>query len=106
MSAIDTKKAFEEFQQYCRSLPDYKDISEYLQSDDSPFEVKLETQPFVPDFSRAIIVDNIPAVDYEKADKIEKLKSVLLQIYNQFGETLTVDDIDMPVDPSTKKTGG
>ncbi|CAM9273504.1 unnamed protein product, partial [Ectocarpus fasciculatus] len=82
------------------------DISEYLQSDDSPFEVKLETQPFVPDFSRAIIVDNIPAVDYEKADKIEKLKSVLLQIYNQFGETLTVDDIDMPVDPSTKKTGG
>lgn len=103
MAAVDSKKAFEDFQAHCRSLPDYDDIEEYLKSDDSPFEPVLDARPFVPDFSRAIIVDNIPSVDPEK---IERLKTVLLQIYNQFGETLQAEDIEMPVDPNTRKTCG
>ena len=55
------------------------------------------------DYSRAIIVDNIPSVEPEK---IDRLKTVLLQIYNQFGETLTGEDIEMPLDNSTRKTFG
>ncbi len=55
------------------------------------------------DYSRAIIVDNIPSVDPEKVDR---LKTVLLQIYNQFGETLKEEDIEMPMDNSTRKSFG
>ena len=105
MATSDNSKAYEDFLAYCRTLPDYDDIRPYLESDPSPFEPKLETQAFVPDFSRAIIVDNIPTVEIG-TEKAEKLKGVLLQIYNQFGETLTSDDISMPCDPTTKKSFG
>lgn len=103
MATTDNRKMFEDFQAHCRTLPDYKDIASYLDADTSPFELRMDSQPFDPDFSRAIIVDNIPSVE---AEKIERLKTVLLQIYNQFGETLSLDDINMPIDPATKKTGG
>ena len=55
------------------------------------------------DYSKAIIVDNIPSVEPEKVDR---LKTVLLQIYNQFGEVLTPEDIEMPLDAATRKSCG
>jgi hypothetical protein len=55
------------------------------------------------DFSKAIIVDNIPVADAEKA---EKLKAILLKIYVQFEDTLTLEDIDMPFDSATGKSCG
>lgn len=99
----DNRRALEEFNEYCKSLPDYKDIQAYLESDRTPFEPKIDLSPFTPDYSRAIIVDNIPSVEPEK---IDRLKTVLLQIYNQFGEMLTGEDIEMPLDNSTRKTFG
>jgi hypothetical protein len=48
-------------------------------------------------------VDNIPVADAEKA---EKLKIILLKIYVQFEDTLTLEDIDMPFDSATGKSCG
>ena len=47
MSAADNKKAFDEFREYCKSLPDYKDIKPYLDADQSPFEPRIDSSVFI-----------------------------------------------------------
>jgi hypothetical protein len=55
MAAASDKRAFEEFMNYCRSLPDYADIEEYLRSDPTPFELKVEGPVFQPGMYAMII---------------------------------------------------
>ncbi len=47
-SSTDNKRAYDEFLSYCRSLPDYGDIEEFLLSDPSPFELKVDNPTFQP----------------------------------------------------------
>ena len=61
---------------YYKSLSDYEELKEYLDLEKDDFVVQ-EMPPFAPDFSTAIIVDNIPAIGQEK---ISKLKKALIKI--------------------------
>ena len=85
-------------EEYFASQPDYEDIKEYLE-DANPIDPNVPE--FVPDFSSAIIVDNVPSVGPEK---LAKLKGVLLKLYVQICPTIKETDIVMPVDEETGLT--
>lgn len=91
---------------YYRTLPDYDVIKEYL--DMTPVEVSLDDgnlPEFQPDFSNAILVDNVPKVGPEK---IAKLLSVILKLYAQVSPSspVTADEVYMPFDEATNATYG
>lgn len=88
---------------YYESLEDYEQIKEYLTFDAEDFEVPIELPPFRPDYSKAIVVDNLPLVGPEK---IEKLTQVVIKIYRQFSDTLDTGDLFMPINPETNTTYG
>eukprot|EP01039_Chlorochromonas_danica_P005554 gene5554-6116_t len=90
--------------EYYRSLPDYEEIEEYL--DLTPVEVAMDESAlpkFNPDYSSAIIVDNLPKIPPEK---VPRLIAVFLKLYTQVSSTLTADDIYMPIDESKNLTYG
>jgi translation initiation factor 3 subunit B len=88
---------------YYKSLEDYESIKDYLQLDPEGFEIPVDLPEFQPDFSKAIIVDNLPCVG---KDKFEKLNQVVLKIYKQVSDKVTDNDIYMPFDESTGLTYG
>ena len=87
---------------YYKSLSDYEELKEYLDLEKDDFVVQ-EMPPFAPDFSTAIIVDNIPAIGQEK---ISKLKQALIKIYFQISEGIKEEDIYMPYNEEEKLTYG
>lgn len=83
---------------YFASQPDYEDIKAYLEEGRS---TDPSLPDFSPDFSSAIIVDNVPSVGPEK---LAKLKGVLLKLYVQISPTIKETDIVMPTNPETGMT--
>lgn len=88
--------------EYYKKLEDYDDISPYLNLDETDEVDESKFPAFEPDFSSAIIVENIPAVSSEK---IPKLMGVLLKIYAQMSK-ITESDIHMPFNEETQTTYG
>ena len=87
---------------YFRSLNDYDQIKAYLDLDRDTFSPP-EVPPFTPDFSTAILVDNIPAIGQEK---IPKLKQALIKIYGQISDGIQEADIYMPYNDEAQSTYG
>jgi translation initiation factor 3 subunit B len=87
---------------YYKQLEDFDDIKEYLLELTDEF-VAPEFPPFSPDFSTAIIVDNLPNIGLEK---IPKLMQVLMKIYGQVSEGIQESDIYMPFNEATALTHG
>ncbi len=88
---------------YFKNLEDYDEIRDYL--DMEPLENEIDESQFPsfePDFSSAIIVENVPAVSSEK---IPKLMGVLLKIYAQISK-ITEADIHMPFNEEANMTYG
>jgi translation initiation factor 3 subunit B len=91
---------------YLSALEDYEEIKEYLELDsyenfDSTY-TNSTLPPFRPDFSTAIIVENLPSV---AEDKYGKLLSLIAKIYQNIAP-ITEADIYMPMNEETKVTGG
>ena len=82
---------------------DFHEIRDYIDYDPEGFEVPFESPNFDVDFSNAIVVDNLPNAPFEK---ITKMKEILLKIYVQIDDTLTVESMYMPVDEQTRSTLG
>lgn len=61
-----------------------------------------EEPPFTPDFSTAIVVDNLPKVP---KDKYDKLLNFVKKIYAQLGEIME-NGLVMPFDESANSTLG
>lgn len=88
---------------YYRNLEDYEIIKDYLELDREESEPPVELPPFKPDFSSAIVVDNLPVVALEKREKLlQVLYKVFLKVCDQLRET----DLHMPVDSSSNQTMG
>mmetsp|Transcript_20849 Transcript_20849/g.35345 ORF Transcript_20849/g.35345 Transcript_20849/m.35345 type:complete len:781 (+) Transcript_20849:34-2376(+) len=85
-----------------RSLEDYEEIKDYLDLEELENFDESKLPSFEPDFSSAIIVDNIPAVPKEK---IPKLLTVLMKIYVQIAP-ISESDIYMPFNEETNTTYG
>lgn len=78
---------------YYKSYDDYENFAPYL--DEEPVVVDDSSlPPFKPDFSSAIIVDDIPKVTQ---DKVTRLKEALVKIYAQVAP-VSEADIYMPFD--------
>lgn len=103
MPIVTVKSNSAEELRYYQSIHDYQDIKEHLELDKDGTEIELEVPPFAPDFSTAIVVDNIPQVGNEK---VPKLTQMLLKIYGQVADYLTDADIDMPYNDETNMTHG
>lgn len=89
--------------EYYEQIEDYEDFKDFL--DLSPIEEGItedQFPPFEPDFSSAIVVDNLPTVT---KDKIPKFLGVLLKIYMQIA-AITENDIHMPFDDAAGTTYG
>jgi translation initiation factor 3 subunit B len=74
------------------------DLSPYLSDEEEGDGEVDEDQVRVT--STLVVVDNCPKIP---GAKFEKLKKVLTKIYGQFGK---IEDMELPVDPETKKTSG
>lgn len=81
---------------YFQSQSDFEEFEPYLDIDVEEYEEHFPV--FEPDFSTAIIVDNIPSVG---RDKFTKLIAMLLKIYLQISPQLEESDIDMPFNAET-----
>lgn len=88
---------------YYRSLEDYEKIKEYLDVDPEGFEVPIEIDEFKADYSKAIIIDGLPCIGVEK---LEKLLAVILKLYIQISDKLTVADFNMPFNAAGDTTLG
>ena len=80
---------------------DYDEIKDYLAEMNTDDFVPPQLPPFSPDFSTAIIIDNLPCVGPEKLDK---LLNVIWKVYAASG--VVESDIFMPIDESTGLTYG
>lgn len=88
---------------YYKSQPDYNDIEKYLEFDDIGFIPTFDLPTFKPNYDSAIVIDGTPITT---VDKVEKLLSVILKLFVQFSPTLSVNDIYLPIDPTTNETYG
>jgi translation initiation factor 3 subunit B len=87
-----------------RALDDYDEIKDYLDEESLAKSIEeIKSPTFEPDFSSAIIVDNIPAVSQEK---VPKLLNVILKIYAQLAPHINESNIYMPFNEDTKTTYG
>ena len=87
--------------EYYQQREDYDDIKDYLADISMDDFVPPEVPPFSPDFSTAIIVDNLPTVGPEK---VTKLIQVLVKIYSS--SFVRESDIYMPFNEATSLTYG
>lgn len=86
-------------QEYYEAHEDYDIIKDFLNMDNVEDSITPDLfPPFQPDFSTAIVVDNIPQVGPEK---FAKLKAMIYKIFARAASSLEEDDVEMPVDPST-----
>lgn len=88
---------------YFKTARDYEEIKEFLELDPEGFEIPMDIPDFQPDFSKAIVVDNVPIVTQEK---LGKLTQVILKIYRQVLTTLKEEDIYMPFNEDGSSTCG
>lgn len=88
-------------EEFFKSLSDYDDIKEYLE-ESKGFEAP-KPQTFQPDFSSAIVVDNLPIIT---EDKLAKLTNVVWKIYNQASASLNEKDIYIPFDTDANTSRG
>ena len=87
--------------EYYSKQEDFEDIEEYL--DMSPITIDEKSLPvFKPDFSSAIIIDNIPVVG---SDKHAKLQAALMKYIKQVA-AVSDSDFYMPSHPETGMTYG
>jgi len=86
-----------------READDYEDIKEYIEQDEDDFEVPFERPEFKIDYGAAIIVDGLPIAN---ESKLAKMKGVLVDIYTNLGTNVTLDDLHVPIDPTTSCTQG
>ena len=86
---------------YYKQLDDYDLIKEYLDEMNTDDFSPPEVPPFKPDFSKAILVDNLPIVGQ---DKYEKLTQALVKIFSMTGAQES--DICMPLNEETQMTYG
>eukprot|EP01038_Epipyxis_sp_PR26KG_P010302 gene10302-13848_t len=89
---------------YYKGLEDFEDIEPYLSYD--PVEESIGDEnfpPFKPDFSSAIIIENIPTLTKEK---ITKFLSVLMKIYKQISSDISETDVHIPFGEDTGTTYG
>jgi hypothetical protein len=116
---------------YYKTLPDYSEIVQYLDEDPIGFEPSISIQPFQPgylllpvdkdeshtvflssliliphrllDFSKTILIDNVPVVDPDRAIRLKKL---MLKIYSAITTDIAETDLYFPFDPETNMTPG
>jgi translation initiation factor 3 subunit B len=81
---------------YFQSQSDFEEFEPYLDIDAEEYEENFPK--FEPDFTTAIIVDNIPIIGQEK---LVKLTAMLLKLYSHSSSTLEERDIDMPFNLET-----
>ena len=66
---------------YYKSLEDYDRIKDYLDLDEPGFQIPMDIPEFKPDFSKAIIVDNLPLVGKDKIERLTDMIKLVQMIY-------------------------
>jgi hypothetical protein len=82
-------------EEYYESLGDFDEIKDYLTLDPVDFEVPFVPPPFVPDYSTAVVIDNLPKTT---EDKLPKLTAVLIKLVKQLCPYLLDNDLTIPLD--------
>lgn len=82
-------------EEYYEALEDFEEIQEYLVLDPVDFDVPFVPPPFIPDYSSAVIIDNLPKTT---EDKLPKLTAVLIKLVKQLCPNLLETDLTIPLD--------
>jgi RNA recognition motif-containing protein len=82
---------------------DLLELEAYMSDDEDDDLDEQEEIPFSQDLSNILLVDGLPKIP---AEKLGKLKNVIMRTYTQFGVVDPEEGIYMPINKETGKTFG